>query len=707
MRVSATVGRAERGAVAVMIAIMSLVLIVCIAFSVDLGYAWQVRRSMVKATDAAALAAAHEARDRARSGTQLAPGDCSLAPPVASAASDTLAANRSDAALDFCAIGTASGSEKGVVTVRGSTDAALSFSGVIGKNSIGVHSSTSVAWRQPKILPLAICADAVGNNDLAKWVEDPSSPTGDKELRASASANSRMCSSGGSGYWGALDLGKNVSGYNAFAECRNAYDFEATWLNLFNGTIGSAAPQIGQYFCGSVGTPSSFDYTRQVDTALCNLAKGTDVVVPIITEPPNSSNGGGSGKDWIARIGGYAVARFDGYSGIINKQNLCAPLVAVGPLGRHGRVHGRHRARRPRIELVRAAVRKGSIIPTKANVSSISPTSATVASGGSVTFTVTISNRSTTSIPTPTYRVDLPAGAAMISGCTAAGSAYQCTASGPIAPAGDITATFAASFTASGTVSANLLCSGLNGNVCNNSVDATPVTAVVTVQNGGGSGNKTLTLTTAGTGTGTVSFSNPAGKTCTASCTQAYSGNQNVVLTAAPTDASSYFAGWSGDCTGTGTCTVSTQSNPNVTATFNKQFTVSVGIAGTGTGIVSSSDGKITNCTAICVSTPYQTASVVTLTATATNLSTFSGWTGDCSGSTATCTLNLATIPNPVVQANFAANANGQQDFRQLTLNFSEVYRTNGTVITDITAYRICAIDVKTLSAALSACTKP
>ena len=366
----------ERGAVAVMIAILSLVLIICIAFAVDLGYAWQVRRSMVKATDAAALAAAHEARDWARASTAntLTAGDCGTVPAVNSAASGALTANRSDAAMDFCSLGDSSGPENGVVTVRGSTDAQLSFSGVIGRNSLGVHSSTSVAWRQPKVLPIAICADAVGNNDLAKWVEDPSSPTGDVDLRVSASANSRLCSSGGSGYWGALDLGKSVSSYTAFGECRNDLDFETTWLNLFNGRYGTVAPQVGNYYCATVGTPASFDRTHAVDRALCNLAKGTDVVVPIITEPPNSDNGGGSGKNWIAKIGGYAVATFDGYSGILNKTDLCAQYVAAGPRPRH-----RHRVRR-HFALARSVVRRNAVIVTKANVSALTPASSTIAS---------------------------------------------------------------------------------------------------------------------------------------------------------------------------------------------------------------------------------------------------------------------------------------------------------------------------------------
>ena len=86
----------------------------------------------------------------------------------------------------------------------------------------------------------------------------------------------------------------------------------------------------------------------------------------------------------------------------------------------------------------------------------------------------------------------------------------------------------------------------------------------------------------------------------------------------------------------------------------------------------------------------------------------FTGWSNDCSGTSTTCTIDLTKTPNANAFATFTdTTTNGQQDFRQFTLNFSAVYRTPGLIITDVTAYRICAIDVKTSTAARTACTKP
>ncbi len=77
----------------------------------------------------------------------------------------------------------------------------------------------------------------------------------------------------------------------------------------------------------------------------------------------------------------------------------------------------------------------------------------------------------------------------------------------------------------------------------------------------------TLTVAKAGTGSGTVT-SSPAGISCGADCSEAYSSGTVVTLSqAAP--AGSFFAGWSGACTGTSSCQVTMSAAKSVTATFN------------------------------------------------------------------------------------------------------------------------------------------
>ena len=77
-----------------------------------------------------------------------------------------------------------------------------------------------------------------------------------------------------------------------------------------------------------------------------------------------------------------------------------------------------------------------------------------------------------------------------------------------------------------------------------------------------------LSTTVAGPGGGSVS-TNPAGITCTSSCSHAFPAGSSVSLTATP-DAASEFGAWSGDCTGLDptACTVTLDQPRSVTASF-------------------------------------------------------------------------------------------------------------------------------------------
>ena len=175
-----------------------------------------------------------------------------------------------------------------------------------------------------------------------------------------------------------------------------------------------------------------------------------------------------------------------------------------------------------------------------------------------------------------------------------------------------------------------------------------------------------LTVTRAGTGTGTVT-SAPAGINCGADCAETYTSGTMVTLTAAP-NASSTFAGWSGACTGTGTCAVTMAAATSVTATFTlTTHTVSVVRAGNGTGTVTSAPAGI-NCGATCSAT-FASGTSVTLTATPAAGSTFTGWSGACSG-TGTC---VVTVTGAVaVAATFTLN--------QYTLTAQRAGTGTGTV---------------------------
>jgi Tol biopolymer transport system component len=159
---------------------------------------------------------------------------------------------------------------------------------------------------------------------------------------------------------------------------------------------------------------------------------------------------------------------------------------------------------------------------------------------------------------------------------------------------------------------------------------------------------KQLTVTKAGAGSGTVT-SIPAGIDCGPTCEADYITGTVVTLTAAP-GANSTFTGWSGDCNGTGTCQVTMDAARSVTASFAPILhELAVTKTGAGTGTVSSSPAGI-DCGPTCEA-DFQQATVVTLTATPDANSTFTGWSGECTG-TGTCEVTMSAAKS--VTANFA-----------------------------------------------------
>ncbi len=147
----------------------------------------------------------------------------------------------------------------------------------------------------------------------------------------------------------------------------------------------------------------------------------------------------------------------------------------------------------------------------------------------------------------------------------------------------------------------------------------------------------TLAVTLAGNGSGSVT-SSPSGISCGADCTEVYGHGTAVTLT--PTAMlGTTFAGWSGACTGTGACTVTMDAAKAVTATFTlNTFALNVTRAGNGTGTVTSTPAGI-SCGADCTEV-YNFGQMVTLTQSATTGSTFTGWSGACTG-TGACTVTM------------------------------------------------------------------
>jgi Fe-S cluster biogenesis protein NfuA len=153
--------------------------------------------------------------------------------------------------------------------------------------------------------------------------------------------------------------------------------------------------------------------------------------------------------------------------------------------------------------------------------------------------------------------------------------------------------------------------------------------------------SQVLTISQDGTGSGSVTAD---GIDCGSDCREEYPENTEVTLTAASAEESS-FAGWGGACSGTTeTCVVLMTEAQAVTATFNvkgSDYSLTVSKDGSGTGSVT---GAGIDCGSDC-SEQYPENTVVILTATPADKSTFVGWNGACSG-TASCQITLSDAQN-------------------------------------------------------------
>jgi hypothetical protein len=163
-------------------------------------------------------------------------------------------------------------------------------------------------------------------------------------------------------------------------------------------------------------------------------------------------------------------------------------------------------------------------------------------------------------------------------------------------------------------------------------------------------GAQSLTAITEGGGTGTIT-SAPAGVDCGSggtACAAPFTTGSSVTLTATA-DSSSVFSGWGGDCSGEGSCTLTMSAGRSVKAFFTPLRTLTANKAGNGTGTITSSPAGI-DCGSTC-SASYAEGTSVTLTATAGVDSTFTGWSGACSG-TGQCQVKMNA--NVTVFANFS-----------------------------------------------------
>ena len=148
------------------------------------------------------------------------------------------------------------------------------------------------------------------------------------------------------------------------------------------------------------------------------------------------------------------------------------------------------------------------------------------------------------------------------------------------------------------------------------------------------------------TGSGSISSADKI-ISCGSKCSSNYEAGTVVSLTAS-SNSGSIFAGWSGDCAGNQlVCSVTVSRIQAVSALFKTLFSLSAKTVGSGT--VKSAGAGI-DCGKTCSAKAAQ-GDQVTFTAAPAAGKQFLNWSGDCAGTSATCTVTINR--NTSVQANF------------------------------------------------------
>lgn len=146
-------GRRERGAVALIASVAMIAIFGFTALSVDLGNAWQNRRQLVTATDAAALAAAQE--------FAVLGNGCGTVDDL------YVSKNHGSAAVTACtpSPGASAGATSGHVLVTAESTVTYAFAPIIGVNSKTMASTTVARYGIPisagGLRPFGLCYDAM------------------------------------------------------------------------------------------------------------------------------------------------------------------------------------------------------------------------------------------------------------------------------------------------------------------------------------------------------------------------------------------------------------------------------------------------------------------------------------------------------------------------------------------------------------------
>lgn len=181
-----------------------------------------------------------------------------------------------------------------------------------------------------------------------------------------------------------------------------------------------------------------------------------------------------------------------------------------------------------------------------------------------------------------------------------------------------------------------------------------------------------LTVTIGGTGAGRVEMTTP-NKLEVASGKPIDLRPGSLVTLNPHAATGSKFVGWSGGaCTGAAPCSFTMKDAVALRATFDvlPLRTLTVNRIGTGQGAVTAGQPYALNGSKASV----PEGSVVTLTATAPTGQAFRGWSGDCAGTTLTCTVAMSADRNvnaqfePAIQCGVDRDGDGHRAFGTATV---------------------------------------
>jgi len=189
----------DGGAAMVMVAASMIVIMGAAALTVDIGNGYRIRRSLIPATDAGALAAAQDFADITNPQNGCTNGT----------AQSFVVSNEANVDVPVtCTPFTYSGGQQGRVTVTATHNVNTWFAAVIGSGDYSVSSTSTAVWGPPAsvtgLRPIGLCID--GSSALQNIVDNP--PTTETVIVVNYSKDQPDDCGGSSipGNWGTVDF---------------------------------------------------------------------------------------------------------------------------------------------------------------------------------------------------------------------------------------------------------------------------------------------------------------------------------------------------------------------------------------------------------------------------------------------------------------------------------------------------------------------